>query len=152
MTMLSTGDQAPDFTLFSDENVAVSLRQFRGKKVILYFYPKDHTPGCTRESCDFRDALSEFTKHNAIVLGISKDSVSSHIKFKAKQNLSFPLLSDEEGKVCEAYGVFKNKSMFGKTFLAIERTTVLIDEQGVIQTIWRKVKVPGHVKEVMEKL
>lgn len=149
---LKVGDQAPDFTLLTDQEEKVSLTSLRGKKVVLYFYPKDNTPGCTRESCDFRDQFAVFKKHGAEVFGISKDSAKSHTKFKEKYALPFTLLVDDNADVCEAYGVVDKKSMFGKTFLGITRSTFLIDEQGKIKAIWRKVKVTGHVEEVLNEL
>ncbi len=149
---LQIGDQAPEFTLQSDSNQAVSLKDFRGKKVILYFYPKDNTPGCTREACDFRDGLNHFDQKNAVILGISKDNPTRHQKFKEKYALPFPLLSDEKGDVCVAYGVISQKSMFGRSFLSIQRSTFMIDEAGVIRAIWRKVKVNGHTQQVLDEL
>lgn len=149
---LQIGDQAPDFTLQSDSNKTVSLKDFRGKKVILYFYPKDNTPGCTREACDFRDGLNHFDQKNAVILGISKDNPTRHQKFKEKYSLPFPLLSDEKGDVCVAYGVISQKSMFGRSFLSIQRSTFMIDEAGVIRAIWRKVKVNGHTQQVLDEL
>ncbi len=144
--------KAPNFTLLSDENKEISLTDFHGKKVILYFYPKDNTPGCTLEAKEFRDSLETITAKNAVVLGISKDSVKTHDKFKCKHTLNFPLLSDPNGEVCDLYGVWKEKSMFGKTALGIERTTFLIDENGIVKNIWRKVKVKGHIDEVMAEI
>jgi peroxiredoxin Q/BCP len=148
---LAIGDQAPDFTLPSDNNDNISLQSLRGKNVILYFYPKDNTPGCTQEACDFRDALPDFIQAETIILGISKDTPARHKSFKQKYRLPFTLLSDENGDVCEAYGVINKKSLFGKTFLGIQRSTFLIDEKGVIRGIWRKVKVTGHVEQVLEE-
>jgi peroxiredoxin Q/BCP len=148
---LQIGDQAPDFTLLSDKNENVSLRDLRGKKVIIYFYPKDNTPGCTKQACDFRDALPDFITKDTIILGISKDNPSRHDKFKKKYMLTFPLLADESGDVCSAYDVLSKKSLFGRTFLGIQRSTFLIDEKGVIRAIWRKVKVPGHVQQVLDE-
>ena len=149
---LKIGDQAPDFTLLSDQEENVNLKALRGKKVVLYFYPKDSTPGCTREACDFRDQFSVFKKHGVEIFGISKDSAKSHTKFKDKHELPFTLLVDDNADVCEAYGVVDKKSMFGKTFLGITRTTFLIDEKGKIQSIWRKVKVTGHVEQILNEL
>ena len=147
---LVVGDKAPDFTLPTDtENQSVTLSHLQGKKVVLYFYPKDSTPGCTKEACDFRDNFSEFKKHNVDILGISRDSLKSHKKFKEKYSLPFQLLIDEKGDVCEAYGIINKKSLFGKTFLGIQRSTFLIDEKGIIRAIWRKVKVPGHVEQIL---
>lgn len=149
---LQVGDQAPDFTLLSDQEEKISLHDQRGKKVVLYFYPKDSTPGCTREACDFRDQFSVFNKHGVEIFGISKDSAKSHTKFKTKYELPFTLLVDDNADVCEAYGVVDKKSMFGKTFLGITRTTFLIDEKGKIAAIWRKVKVTGHVEQILNEL
>ncbi|UCH38259.1 MAG: thioredoxin-dependent thiol peroxidase [Candidatus Bathyarchaeota archaeon] len=144
--MVEVGEVAPDFTLMSDGGKEVSLRSYRGQKVVLYFYPKDGTSGCTKEAQDFRDLIDEFTHENTIIIGVSKDSVNSHQKFKEKHNLPFPLLSDPEGKVLELYGVWKQKSMYGRTFMGIERTTFLIDEEGKVTHIYRKVKVKGHAQ------
>ncbi|MES2218153.1 MAG: thioredoxin-dependent thiol peroxidase [Pseudomonadota bacterium] len=148
---LQIGDDAPDFTLLSDQNVPVTLHELRGKKVVLYFYPKDNTPGCTQQACDFRDTLPRFTDQDTIVLGISKDTPNRHEKFKQKYQLPFPLLADTNGDVCEAYGVINKKSLFGRTFLGISRSTFLIDTQGKIRAIWRKVKVSGHIKQVLHE-
>ncbi|MFU8797175.1 MAG: thioredoxin-dependent thiol peroxidase [Gammaproteobacteria bacterium] len=150
--IVNIGDEAPNFTLIADNNETVSLKQFRGKKVILYFYPKDNTPGCTQEACDFRDQFVNFNQHDAIILGISKDKPETHRKFKQKYALPFTLLSDTDAKVCEAYGVINPKSLFGKTFLGIQRSTFLIDEKGILQGIWRKVKVPKHAETVLNQL
>ena len=144
--MVKEGDVAPDFTLLSDEGKEVSLRDYRGKRVVLYFYPKDGTPGCTQEAKEFKDLADGFRKENAVILGISKDSVQSHQKFKAANRLPFTLLSDPEGKVLELYGVWKEKSLYGKTFLGTERTTFLIDENGVVKKAYRKVKPKGHAE------
>ena len=150
MTELEIGDPAPAFTLPTDGGGEVTLADFRGRKVVLYFYPKDDTPGCTTESCGFNVSLEAFDSLNAAVIGVSKDSVASHDRFKAKHSLNFPLASDENGDVCERYGVWKEKSMYGKTFMGIERSTFLIDENGHIRALWRKVKVPGHVDAVQD--
>jgi peroxiredoxin Q/BCP len=146
---LKVGDKAPDFTLPTDGGGKVSLKDLKGKKLVLYFYPKDDTPGCTTEACGFRDALPDFSKVKAAIVGVSKDSAASHDKFKTKFKLPFPLASDEDGKVCEAYGTWVEKSMYGKTYMGIERSTFLIDETGVIRNIWRKVKADGHAAEVL---
>ena len=146
---VKTGDKAPDFTLPTDGNGKVSLAKLKGKKVILYFYPKDDTSGCTAEACGFRDNLPKFGKSDAVVIGISRDSVASHDKFKKKYELPFTLASDEDGKVCEAYGTWVEKSMYGRKYMGIERATFLIDPKGVTRNIWRKVKVLGHVEEVL---
>ncbi|MGA7546931.1 MAG: thioredoxin-dependent thiol peroxidase [Methyloceanibacter sp.] len=147
---LKVGDKAPDFTLPTDDGGKVSLKNLKGKKLVLYFYPKDDTPGCTTEACAFRDALPDFSKVKAAIVGVSKDSVASHDKFKTKFKLPFPLASDEDGKVCEAYDTWVEKSMYGKTYMGIERSTFLIDETGVIRNIWRKVKADGHAAEVLK--
>ena len=149
MTELQIGDKAPDFTLPTDGGGEVSLAQLNGQKVVLYFYPKDDTPGCTKESCSFNENLSAFNKMNVQVIGLSKCSVKKHDKFKAKYDLNFPLASDENNQTCEAYGTWVEKNMYGKKYMGIERTTFLIDEQGKIAHIWRKVKVPNHVEDVM---
>lgn len=147
---LNVGDIAPDFTLPTDEeNKTIQLSQLKGKQVVLYFYPKDNTPGCTKEACDFRDQFPQFKDQGIEVFGISKDSAKAHTKFKQKFNLPFTLLVDANADVCEAYGVVNKKSMFGKTFLGINRSTFLIDETGKIKSIWRSVKVPGHVESVL---
>lgn len=149
---LAIGDKAPDFTLATDvEGKEISLKSLRGKKIILYFYPKDDTPGCTKESCDFRDHYPKFQQKGVEVFGISKDNVKSHQKFKQKYALPFTLLIDSTGDVCVDYGVINKKSLFGKTFLGIQRSTFLIDENGIIRGIWRKVKVPGHVEQVLNE-
>ena len=147
--MLQIGNPAPDFALMSDENKSVSLSSYKGGKVVLYFYPKDNTSGCTTQACDFRDQHPEFSNSKGTILGISRDSVKSHVGFKDKYALNFPLLSDEAGEVCQAYGVWVEKSMYGKKYFGIERSTFLIDEKGLISHIWRKVKVPGHSAEVL---
>ncbi|MEN3037603.1 MAG: thioredoxin-dependent thiol peroxidase [Candidatus Kryptonium sp.] len=149
---LKVGQKAPNFTLPSDTGEKISLKDFRGKKVVLYFYPKDDTPGCTKEACSFRDNINLILEKGAIVIGVSADSVESHKKFKEKYNLNFPLLSDEKHKVLEKYGVWKERSLYGKKFMGTERTTFIIDEQGKIAHIFRKVKVDGHTEEVLKKL
>jgi peroxiredoxin Q/BCP len=143
------GDKAPDFTLATDGDGKVTLSKLKGKKVILYFYPKDDTSGCTAEACGFRDNLPKFGRTDATVIGISRDSVASHDRFKKKYDLPFMLASDEEGKVCEAYGTWVEKSMYGRKYMGIERATFLIDPKGAVRNVWRKVKVPGHVDEVL---
>ena len=146
---LTIGDKAPDFTLPTDGNGSVALKAQRGKKVVVYFYPKDDTTGCTKEACGFRDAMPDFSKIAATIIGISRDSVRAHDKFKQKYALPFILASDESGEVCEKYGVWVEKSMYGRKYLGIERTTVLIDQKGVIRGIWPKVKIDGHIGEVL---
>ena len=147
---LAVGDKAPDFTMPTDGGGEVSLKALKGKTVMLYFYPRDDTPGCTTEACAFRDSLPDFSKAKAVIIGVSKDSVASHDKFKTKFKLPFPLASDADGEVCEAYGVWAQKSMYGKTYMGIERSTFLIDDKGVVRDIWRKVKVDGHAAEVLK--
>jgi peroxiredoxin Q/BCP len=147
---VKVGDSAPDFTLPADGGGTALLRALRGRPVVLYFYPKDDTSGCTAEACAFRDALPDFSRVKAEIVGISRDTVASHDKFKAKFELPFPLASDEEGKVCEAYGVWVEKSMYGRKYMGIERATFLVDGKGVIRGVWRKVKVPGHAEEVLK--
>jgi peroxiredoxin Q/BCP len=147
---IDEGDTAPDFTLPTDGGGDVSLQALRGKPVVLYFYPKDSTPGCTTEACDFRDAMPDLSGLNTAVVGISKDSVKRHDNFKAKHTLPFTLGSDANGDVCECYGVWKEKKLYGRVFMGIERTTFLIDGEGVVRNVWRKVRVPGHVAQVLE--
>jgi peroxiredoxin Q/BCP len=144
--LITEGEKAPNFTLKSDKDKEVSLNDFQGKKVVLYFYPKDGTPGCTNEAKDFRDNVKEFEQENTVIVGVSKDSVESHQKFKKKHNLPFTLLSDPEGSVLDLYGVWKEKSLYGRTFMGTERTTFLIDEKGVVKKAYRKVKVKGHAE------
>jgi len=146
---VDAGDKAPGFDLPTDGGGRVRLEDFRGKPVVLYFYPKDDTPGCTKEAQGFTAAYQEFRAAGAEVVGVSKDSVASHQKFKEKYELTFPLGADEDGKVVEAYGVWVEKSMYGRSYMGIERATFLIDGDGVIQKTWRQVKVPGHVEEVL---
>ena len=148
--LLQEGDIAPDFSLPRDGGETVSLSDYAGKHVVLYFYPKDDTPGCTTEAVDFTAAAADFAAADAVVLGISKDSVAKHDKFVAKRDLGIPLLSDEHGDVCERYGVWGEKQMYGKTYFGIERSTFLIGPDGRIARIWRKVKVPGHVGAVLD--
>jgi len=147
---VDVGDKAPGFTLPTDGGGEISLSDFKGKPVVLYFYPKDDTSGCTAEACAFRDALPDFSKVKAEVIGISRDPVKKHDKFKEKYALNFPLASDEEGEVCEAYGTWVEKSMYGRKYMGIERCTFLIDGKGVTREVWRKVKVPGHAEEVLK--
>ena len=147
---LKEGSKAPAFSLPTDGGGKVSLKDFKGKPLVLYFYPKDMTPGCTTEACDFRDLTPDFEKVGAAVVGVSKDSVKRHDNFKAKHDLPFVLASDEGGDMCERYGVWKEKSLYGRKFMGIERTTVLIDGEGVVRRIWPKVKVKGHAEEVLD--
>ena len=153
MPELKEGQKAPDFSLPSTEGREVALSEFQGKKnIVLYFYPKDDTPGCTKEACDFRDRIRDFGKKDTVVLGVSADPVKSHESFRGKFKLPFPLLSDEGKKAIREYGVWKEKSMYGKTYMGIERTTVVIDKAGKVHKIFPKVKVDGHSEEVLEAL
>jgi len=149
---LKKGDLAPDFDLPADDGTRVRLRDLRGKKVVLYFYPRDDTPGCTAQACEFRDARTEILERGAVVLGVSADSLSSHTKFRGKYELNFPLLSDEDHAICEAYGVWKWKSLFGLNFWGIGRSTFLIDEEGTIAEAWYGVTRQGHLDMVLNAL
>jgi len=150
--MIEVGKKAPDFKLKDQSGKTIKLNDLKGKKVVLYFYPKDNTSGCTKEACYFRDEISMFEKLDTVVLGVSADSVESHKKFADKYQLPFSLLSDPEKEMLETYGVWKEKSMYGKKYMGIERTTVIIDENGKVKTIFPKVKVEGHVEEVAAAL
>lgn len=149
MAEVQVGQQVPDFRLPVSAGGEVALSDFKGKKVVIFFYPKDMTPGCTTEACDFRDAYGAFKDENAVVLGISPDDLKSHDKFIAKHDLPFLLLADENHEVAEMFAVWKKKKMFGKEFFGIERSTFVIDETGKLVREWRKVKVKGHVEEVL---
>lgn len=149
---LKEGDKAPDFALPDDSGALVKLKDLRGKNVVLYFYPKDDTPGCTTEACSFRDESKAIKAKGAFVLGVSTDNVASHQKFKTKYKLNFPLLADVDKSVVNAYGVWKEKSMYGRTYMGIERTTFIIDENGRIKKIFPKVSVTGHTEAVLEAL
>ena len=144
------GKPAPKFDMPADGGGTVSLAALKGRRVVLYFYPKDDTPGCTTEACDFRDALPDFAKVKAAVIGVSRDSVASHDKFKKKHALPFALASDADGKASAAYGTWVEKSMYGRTYMGMERSTFLIDEKGIVRGLWRKIKVKGHVDEVLK--
>lgn len=150
--MLKENDKAPHFTLPNQDGKNVSLSDYFDKWIVLYFYPKDMTPGCTTEACSFRDEYAEFKKHDIVILGISKDSVSRHKKFEEKHELPFPLLSDENGTVCEAYGVWQEKSMYGKKFMGILRSTFIINPKGFIAKAYPKVKVKEHIAEILADL
>jgi peroxiredoxin Q/BCP len=150
--MLKEGIKAPAFSLKADDGKTYSLKDFKGKTVILYFYPKDNTSGCTAEACDFRDNIKIFTKKNAVILGISKDSIKSHQNFKEKYSLPFTLLSDENVEILEKYGVWKEKSMYGRKYMGVERSTFVIDENGKIKNIYRNVKVKGHIEELLKSI
>jgi len=144
--MVVEGEEAPGFTLEADDGRQVSLKDFLGKKLVLYFYPKDNTLGCTTEAVEFKDVAEEFKKQGAVIVGVSKDSVESHKKFKEKHDLPFTLLSDPEGKVLDLYGVWKEKSLYGRKFMGTERTTFLIDERGNVLKVYRKVKAKRHAQ------
>ncbi len=147
---LDIGDTVPDFTLPCDGDGEIRLSDLRGKKVVLYFYPKDNTPICTRQAIAFRNAITAFADANTEIFGVSKDSVRKHDRFKEKHELPFTLLSDENGEVCKAYGTLVEKSMFGRKFMGIERSTFLIDETGTLRAAWRKVKLAGHIDQVLD--
>ncbi len=149
---LNVGDTAPNFTLSDQTGQSVTLENLRGKTVVLYFYPKDDTPGCTKEACSFRDNIQQFHTKDAIILGVSADDPASHQAFIQKYGLNFSLLADTEKSVSQAYGVWVEKNMYGKTYMGIERTTFIINAQGVISQIFRQVKVDGHTEEVLEAL
>jgi peroxiredoxin Q/BCP len=149
---LKIGDSAPAFSLKNDEGETISSKSLKGQTVVIYFYPKDMTSGCTQESCDFRDLFSKFKKQGVVVLGVSKDSVESHVKFKEKYSLPFSLLSDSDGKMCDAYGVWKEKSMYGKKYMGIERTTFVLSPEGKIVGIYEKVKVTDHAEAVLQNI
>jgi thioredoxin-dependent peroxiredoxin len=152
MTTLKEGHKAPDFALESSGGGKVKLSSFRGKKVVLYFYPRDNTPGCTREACAFRDGMARLRRRGAVVLGVSTDSVASHEKFADKYELNFPLLADTEKKVAEKYGAWQEKNLYGKKTMGIVRSTFLIDEDGKILRIFPRVRVDGHFEAVLEAL
>ncbi|AHA27793.1 thioredoxin-dependent thiol peroxidase [Candidatus Liberibacter americanus] len=152
MTNLSLGNNAPDFTLPSTCGKEITLSELRGSTIVLYFYPKDDTIGCTTEAIDFSKLNNEFKKESAVVIGISPDTITSHDKFCKKHDLSIKLLSDESKISLNAYGVWKEKSMFGKKYMGVERTTVLIDKNGIVSKIWNNVKVKGHANEVLNYL
>lgn len=150
--MISRGEPAPDFTLPADDGSSVTLSSLRGRRVILYFYPKDDTPGCTVQACEFRDSLARFQGVDAVVLGVSPDSVGSHGEFRDKHGLNFRLLADEDHAVAEAYGVWKEKNMYGRKYMGIERSTFLIAEDGTVLEAWYKVVPEGHAERVAQAL
>lgn len=152
MPDLKVGDRAPDFALPDETGKTVALRTLRGKKVVLYFYPKDLTSGCTVEACEFRDSLGSFRKAGAVILGVSRDTVALHARFKEKHRLNFPLLADEAGAAVNAYGVWQQKSLYGRKFMGIVRTTFVIDEEGRIAAIFPRVRAKGHAGEVLGRL
>jgi peroxiredoxin Q/BCP len=152
MSKATLGKPVADFTLPATGGKDISLSDFRGKNVVIYFYPKDNTPGCTTEGQDFRDRINTFRRRNSVVLGVSRDSIKSHENFKSKQEFPFDLLSDAEEQACQLFGVIKEKNMYGRKVLGIERSTFLIDAEGVLRREWRKVTVNGHVEEVLEAI
>lgn len=152
MSNLNVGEKAPDFFLDASDGKKYSLKDFKGKKVVLYFYPKDDTSGCTKEACSFRDNLSAIKRRGAIVIGVSPDGLKAHDKFITKYDLNFPLLSDESKEMLQNYGVWKEKSMYGRKYMGVERTTFILDEKGKISHIFPKVKVDGHTDEILKAL
>jgi peroxiredoxin Q/BCP len=150
MSKVTVGKPVPDFTLPATGGKDISLSDFRGKNVVIYFYPKDSTPGCTTEGQDFRDSIKTFQRRKTVVLGISRDSIKSHENFKAKQDFPFDLLSDADEQACRLFDVIKEKNMYGRKVMGIERSTFLIDAEGILRREWRKVSVKGHVEEVLE--
>jgi len=150
--LIEVGKPAPDFALVADDGRTVSLKDFRGRKVVLYFYPKDDTPGCTVEACGFRDALPDVSSAGAVVLGVSRDDTASHLRFKAKFGLNFPLLTDSDAKTHRAYGAWGEKVLYGKKTVGVIRSTVLIDEKGRVARHWPRVKAEGHAAEVLAAL
>ena len=152
MTIPKEGAKAPGFTVLDDRGEKVSLADYKGRNVVLYFYPKDDTPGCTTEACDFRDQYSKLRKKGAVLLGVSPDDARSHAKFKQKHELPFPLIVDADKKLCNEFGVWKEKSMYGRKYMGVERSTFVIGPDGRIKAAWRKVSVTGHVDEVLAAL
>jgi peroxiredoxin Q/BCP len=147
---VEVGQKAPDFKMATDDGGEISLSSLKGRNVVLYFYPKDDTPGCTKEACGFQELLPNFSKLDAAIVGVSKDNVARHQKFKGKYGLKFTLASDENNGVCESYGVWMEKRNYGRRYMGIERSTFLIDGSGVIRNVWRNVRIDGHVDEVLE--
>jgi len=150
--MLEIGNKAPNFKLKNKNEETISLDDYEGKNVVVYFYPKDLTPGCTKQAISFTENTEEFAKRETIIIGISPDSSASHEKFTKKHNLNLILLADEEKQAIESYGVWKEKKMYGRTFMGVERSTFLVDRTGTVQAIWRKVKVKNHINEILEEL
>ena len=150
--MLAVGDTAPNFSAKTDGGASVTLSDFRGKRVVLYFYPRDSTPGCTVEACGFRDAEAEFKAKNTVILGVSADSIKSHDRFKSEHSLPFPLISDPDHSISESYGAWRQKKLFGKTYMGIVRSTFVIDKHGKIEAAYDRVKVRGHVAAVLASL
>ncbi len=147
--MIEAGAPAPDFTLMDQNEKPIALAELKGKPVVLYFYPKDDTPGCTKEACNFRDGFAAYKKAGAVILGVSPDDTASHAKFAKKFELPFSLLADPGAAVCQAYGVWKEKNMYGKKYMGVERTTFVIDAKGMVKKVFPKVKVDGHADEVL---
>ncbi len=152
MAELNEGKKAPNFTAIDDQGEKISLTDFAGKKVVLYFYPKDMTPGCTIQACDFRDSMAALKRKKVAVIGVSRDSQARHEKFKEKHDLNFPLIVDEDGELCEKYGVWQEKQLYGKKFMGIVRTTFVVDSKGKVAKIYPNVKVKGHVDQVIADL
>jgi peroxiredoxin Q/BCP len=150
LSKVKIGKKVPDFRLPATGEQEIALSDYAGKRVVIYFYPKDSTPGCTTEGQDFRDSINTFRRRNTVILGISRDSVKSHENFKAKQQFPFDLLSDSDEKVCTLFDVIREKNMYGRKVMGVERSTFLIDERGILRREWRKVSVQGHVAEVLE--
>jgi len=150
--MVTVGKRIANFKLPATGDKHLTRDDFKGKKLILYFYPKDHTPGCTRESQDFRDTQARFNSAGAVVVGVSRDSVKTHENFRAKQTLPFDLISDADETLCQAFDVIREKSLYGRKYMGVDRSTFLIDEEGVLRAEWRGVRVPGHVEEVLQAL
>ena len=150
--ILEVGNMAPDFEADIDGDETIRLSDLRGKKVVIYFYPKDNTPGCTKESCGFRDSYADFIAEDCVILGVSRDNVRSHDNFRSNYDLPFRLVSDLDGGICESYSVWVQKKNYGREYMGIERSTFLIDSDGVIRSIWRNVRVNGHVDIVLESL
>lgn len=151
-TLIEVGDKAPAFSLHDGEGKLHKLSDYRGRWVVLYFYPKDDTSGCTKEACQFNQALTQFSQRDAVVLGVSPDDAASHARFGGKHKLKFPLLADPDKKTLAAYGVWQEKSMYGRKYMGVVRTTYLIDPKGKVAARWDKVKVPGHEREVLKRL
>lgn len=149
---INIGEVAPDFTLTNKDGNEIKLSDYKGSKVVLYFYPKDNTPGCTTEACDFRDKVQDFSDKNVVILGVSKDSAKAHTNFTTKYNLPFELLSDTDGEVCETYGIWQLKKNYGKEYMGIVRSTYVIDEQGIVEKVYKVTRVKGHVEKVLEEI
>ena len=150
--MVTLNEAAPNFSVQNEDGITISLSDFAGKTVVLYFYPKDDTPGCTKEACSFTENMAAFNIIDAVVLGVSKDNVASHKKFREKYQLNFSLLSDTDGKICDDYETWIEKSMYGRKYMGIDRATFIIDKHGIIKAIWRNVKVTGHAEDILKSL